>query len=70
MALRRKVVVKMADAYSACIMDGSWSDEDSHDNPILTFYDKSWDEMLSLIRWATAEGYEIIVRNDTVGGGG
>ena len=66
---RRKVAVEVADMYSVCITDGSWSDEDSQDNLVLPFYGKSWDEMLTLIRWATAEGYEVIISKDTGGGG-
>lgn len=60
----------MADTYSVCVMDGSWSDEDSQYNSLLVFYGKTWDEMLTLIRWATAEGYEFIISTDTGGGGG
>lgn len=57
----------MPESYSVCIMDGSWSDEDRQYNSVLTFYEKTWDEMLTLIRWATAEGYEIIIRKDAGG---
>lgn len=68
MILRRKVAVDMVDTYSVCIMDGSWSDEDSQYNSVLVFYGKTWDDMLTLIRWATTEGYEVIISKDTGGG--
>ena len=66
----QKAVVDVTDTYSVCVMDGSWSDEDSQYNSLLVFYGKVWDEMLMLIRWATAEGYEVIISKDTGGGGG
>lgn len=55
----------MADTYSVCIMDGSWSDPDNEFKSVLTFYEKSWGDTLTLIQWATAEGYEVVVRNDS-----
>lgn len=67
--LQHKEVADVEDTYSVCIMDGSWSDEESQDNPVLPFYEKSWDEMLMLIRWATAEGYEVIISKDAGGDG-
>lgn len=67
--LQHKEVADVEDIYSVCIMDGSWSDEESLDNPVLPFYEKSWDEMLMLIRWATAEGYEVIIIKDAGGDG-
>ena len=66
---QQRKVVDVADTYSVCIIDGSWSDEDNQDNPVLPFYEKSWEETLMLVRWATAEGYEVIVSKDTGGGG-
>lgn len=60
----------MADTYSVIIMDGSWMDEDNDFNPVLIFGEKTWDETLTLIRWATAEGYEVTIRKDAGRGGG
>lgn len=59
----------MADIYSVLVVDGSWTDEDFSNNSTLSFYDKSWDEMLTLIRWATTEGYEVTICKDAGGGG-
>ena len=66
---QQKAVVNVPDTYSVCIMDGSWSDEDSQYNSVLVFYGKNWDEMLTLICWATAEGYEVIISRDNGGDG-
>ena len=59
----------MEHTYFVCVMDGSWLDEDYNQNPTLAFYSKTWDEMLQLLQWAIAEGYEVAVSKDLVGGG-
>ena len=57
------------DTYFVCVLDGSWLDEDYSQNPALAFYGKTWEEMLRLLQWATAEGYEVAVSKDPGGGG-
>ncbi|MBE6981735.1 MAG: hypothetical protein E7437_05370 [Ruminococcaceae bacterium] len=57
--------------YSVTIMDGSWTDEDSSLNPALNFGSKSWDDVLTLTRWATEEEYEVSIQKESgVRGGG
>lgn len=59
----------MDERYFVIVLDGHWIEDDYSQSPALAFYDKTWDEMLQLLQWATAEGYEVAVSKDPGGGG-